>query len=421
MIGWLIAAAALLGAPLFAVFGAAALAAYQAIQLDPSIVISELARLATMPLLRALPMFALAGYLLSACRASERLLHLARAALGWMPGGLAVGSLIACTLMTSFTGASGMMLVAIGGILLPMLLSEGYRERFSLGLITSGGNAGVLFAPSLPVILFAVIANPLASEITVDRLYKAALIPGLVSVGALSSWAMLAGHLQRLPRHPFSWRRLGRAAWAARWEIPLPVVVLGGIYTGRLAVSEAAVMTAAYVLIVEVIIQREIPLRRLAGLLRDSVLLVGGVLVILGMGMALTNMLVDQQIPARVVDWAGRAFAHPVLFLMALNLFLLVVGCLMDIYTSIIVFVPLLIPLGLRFGVHPVHLGVIFLANLEIGYSTPPVGMNLFIAALRFDRPLLKLARASLPFLAVLLAVLLLITYVPPLSLGLLP
>ena len=205
--------------------------------------------------------------------------------------------------------------------------------------------------------------------------------------------------------------------WAARWEAPLPLVVLGGIYGGKLAISEAAVMTAAYTLIVEVVIQREIPLRKLGGIVRDSTMLVGGVLIILGMGMAITNVLVDQQVPSRLVEWGGRTFHHPVTFLLALNVFLLVVGCLMDIYTAIIVFVPLLIPLGLQFGVHPVHLGVIFLANLAIGYSTPPVGMNLFIAAIRFEQPLLKLARASLPYLAVLLVVLMFITYCPSLSL----
>ncbi|HRZ13465.1 MAG TPA: TRAP transporter large permease subunit [Kiritimatiellia bacterium] len=420
MIGWLIVAAALLGAPLFAIFGTIALGAYHSIQLDPSIVISELARLATMPLLRALPLFALAGYVLAASRASERLLDLSRAAFGWMPGGLALVSLIACTLLTAFTGASGVTIVALGGLLLPALQEEGYGDRFSLGLVTSGGNMGVLFAPSLPLILFAVIANPIASEVTIDRLFLAALLPGVLTLAALGLYGIATGLGRRVPRQPFSARALARALWAARWEAPLPVVVLGGIYSGKIAVSEAAVLTAAYTLLVETVIQREVSLKRLAGVIRDSTMLVGGVLVILGLGMAITNFLVDQEAPARLVDWAGRTFHHPVVFLIALNVFLLIVGCLMDIYTAIIVFVPMLIPLGLQFGVNPVHLGVIFLANLAIGYSTPPVGMNLFIAAIRFERPLLKLAAASLSFIGILLAVLLLITYVPALSLALL-
>ena len=417
MIAGLLALAALLGAPLFAIFGGAALAAYRDAGLDASIIISELASLATMPLLRALPLFALAGYLLAAGRASERLLELTRAALGWLPGGLAVVSLLACTLLTAFTGASGVTIVALGGLLLPALRADGYGERFTLGLLTSGGNMGVLFAPSLPLILFAVIANPIAPQVTIDRLFLAALAPGLLGVAALGLYGLGAGLIRRAPRQPFSARRLGRALWAARWEAPLPLVVLGAIYSGRGAVSEAAVLTAAYALLVEVVIRREISLRQLGGIARDCAMLVGGVLLILGLGKAITNYLVDQDVPALAVEWAGRHFTRPVTFLIALNLFLLAVGCLMDIFTAIIVFVPLLIPLGLRFGVHPVHLGVIFLANLAIGYSTPPVGMNLFIAAIRFEQPLLKLARASLPFLAVSLLALLWITYAPALSL----
>lgn len=412
----LILLAALLGAPLFCVFGALALWSYGRLDLDPSIIISELSRLSTMPLLRALPMFSLAGYVLGASGAPQRLLQVARAFSGWVPGGVAVAGLIACVLMTSFTGASGMMLVALGGVLLPMLTREGYRERFALGLLTSGGNVGVLFAPSIPVILFSIIAQPFAPGLTAERLYRAALIPGLLTLTLLTAWTIAASRYQEIQRHPFSWRELARAAWAARWELPLPVVVLGSIYLGLLAVSEAAVLTAAYVLVVEVVIQREISLRRLATLMRDSAALVGGVMVILGLGMALTNAVVDQHIPEKVVEWAGNTFAHPVWFLLALNGVLLVTGCLMDIYTATIVLVPLLLPLAERFGISPIHLGVIFLANLEIGYSTPPVGMNLFIAALRLNQPLLRLARASLPWLAWLIAALLLITYVPSLS-----
>ena len=274
--------------------------------------------------------------------------------------------------------------------------------------------------PSLVTGCGNVIANPIASEVTIDRLFLAALLPGVLTLAALGLYGIATGLGRRVPRQPFSARALARALWAARWEAPLPVVVLGGIYSGKIAVSEAAVLTAAYTLLVETVIQREVSLKRLAGVIRDSTMLVGGVLVILGLGMAITNFLVDQEAPARLVDWAGRTFHHPVVFLIALNVFLLIVGCLMDIYTAIIVFVPMLIPLGLQFGVNPVHLGVIFLANLAIGYSTPPVGMNLFIAAIRFERPLLKLAAASLSFIGILLAVLLLITYVPALSLALL-
>jgi tripartite ATP-independent transporter DctM subunit len=411
--------AALFGAPIFAVFGALALLAYRASGLDASVIVSELNRLASMPLLQALPMFALAGYVLAASGASQRLMRVARAAFGWMPGALAVVAVTSCTLLTAFTGASGVTIVALGGLLLPALLAERYSERFALGLITSGGNLGVLFAPSLPLILYAIIANPIASAVTIDRLFKAALVPGVIGLLLLTAQGVAYGAARRIPRVPFSPRELGRALWAARWEVPLPFVVLGGIYGGKLVVSEAAVMTAAYALVVEVLVYREIRLRQLAGIVRDSTVLVGGVLIILGMGMAITNFLVDQEVPMRILEVVRTRISSPLAFLLALNLLLLVVGCIMDIYTAIIVVVPLIAPMAQKFGVNPIHLGVIFLANLAIGYCTPPVGMNLFVASIRFDRSVLQLSRAALPFLLVLLMLLGLITYVPAISLWL--
>ncbi len=408
---------ALLGAPLFAVFGALALAAYRSADIETLIVVSELARLTEMSLLRALPMFALAGYILAGSRASERLVRVTRAALGWMPGGLAVVTLLACTILTAFTGASGVTLVALGGLLLPALMSDGYTERFSLGLLTTGGNMGVLFVPSLPLILYAVIARQIQPEVTIDALFRACLLPGLLCLAVLAAFGIVHG--RRIPVVPFSGTELRRSLWAAKWELPLPLVVLGGIYSGFLVVSEAAVITAAYVLVVETLIQREISWKRLTGIVADTVVLVGGVLVILGLGMAITNYLVDIEAPRLLIERVEAHIQHPLLFLVLLNVFLLAVGCVMDIYTAIVVLVPLLAPLGERFGIAPVHMAVIFLANLAIGYSTPPVGMNLFVAALRFDRPLLQLARASLPFILALLGVLLIITYWPALSLAL--
>jgi C4-dicarboxylate transporter DctM subunit len=413
----LIIALGVLGAAMFTVFGALALLAYQSAGLDTSLVISELARLATLPLLRALPMFALAGYVLAESKASERLLRVSRAAFGWLPGGLTLVTIVACTLLTAFTGASGVTLVAMGGLLLPALLKEGYQEKFSLGLLTSGGNMGVLFVPSLPLILYAVIANPISSEVTIDRLFVAALVPGVLSLAALALYGSWISVRQRVPRSRFSIRELLTSIWVARWEIPLPLVVLGGIYSGKLVVSEAAVITAAYTMIVEVLIYREIRLRDMAAIIRNSMMLVGGVLLILGMGMAITNYLVDQEVPMKILEVVKSHVHSTIVFLIILNLFLLIVGCMMDIYTAIIVVVPLLVPMALQFGVNPIHLGVIFLANLAIGYSTPPIGMNLFIAAIRFDKTIMQLARASWPFLLILLVVLALITYVPALSL----
>jgi C4-dicarboxylate transporter, DctM subunit len=417
VIAWLILVVALLGAPLFAVFGGAALRAYDSQGLDVSLVIAELSRLATMPLLQTLPLFALAGYILAESNASKRILRFSRATFGWLPGGLPIVTIVAFTLFTAFTGASGVTIVALGGLLLPALRSEGYKEGYSLGLMACGGNLGVLFVPSLPLILYAVIANPISSEVTIHALFRAAAIPGFLGLAVLAVHGSATGTLQRIPRTRFSARELLAAMKDARWEIPLPFVVLGGIYGGKLAVSEAAIITAAYVLVVEVLIYRDIALRQLAAIIRESMILVGGVLLILGMGMAITNFLVDQDVPTRVLEGVSARIQSPLVFLLALNFFLLIVGCLMDIYTAIIVIVPLLAPVALRYGVDPVHMGIIFLANLAIGYATPPVGMNLFIASLRFRVPLLKLARHSLPFLVLMLLLLAAITYIPALSL----
>lgn len=416
---WLVAACALLGAPMFAVFGALAMLAYRAGDMDFAIVIGELTRLTGMPMLQALPMFALAGYVLAGNRASERLLRITRAAFGWMPGGLAMVTVATCTFLTAFTGASGVTIVALGGLLLPALLRDGYREKSALGLVTSGGNMGVLFAPSLPLILYAIIAQNVSPEVTIDALFRAGLLPGLLAVAVLCAYGIWAGVHARIPRHPFAARELGAALWQAKWELPLPFVVLGGIYGGWLVASEAAVITAAYVLVVEVLIHREIPLRRLTHVVRDTVVLVGGVLLILGMGMAITNYLVFEQVPQLILERVGERIHNPLVFLVSLNLFLLAVGCVMDIYTATIVIVPLLAPMASRYGIDPVHLAIVFLANLAIGYSTPPVGMNLFIAAMRLNRPLMKLASASLVLMGLMLGILALITYWPALSLAL--
>ena len=418
MIGFVLACA-LLGAPMFAVFGALAMISYRAAGMDFSIVVGELTRLARMPMLQALPMFALAGYVLAGSRASERLLRLTRAAFGWMPGGLALVCVVLCTFLTAFTGASGVTIVALGGLLLPALLKDGYREKAALGLVTSGGNMGVLFAPSLPLVLCAVIAQPISKEVTLSALFLAGLFPGLLALAVLGGYGIWAGFHAQIPRRPFSVRELAAAARESMWEIPLPFVVLGAIYGGWLVASEAAVLAAAYVPVVEAFVYRETPLRKLTGIVRPTVVLVGGVLLILGMGMAITNYLIDQEVPQLILDWVGARIQNPLVFLMALNLFLLAVGCVMDIYTATVVIVPLLAPLATRYGIQPVHLGVIFLANLAIGYSTPPVGMNLFIAAMRLHTPLMKLATASLVLMGLMLGILVLITYWPALSLAL--
>ncbi len=417
MIVGAIAVLALLGAPMFAVFAALAWTAYARDGIAPALILNELNRLAAMPLLRAMPLFALGGYLLAESRAPERLLRLSRAAFGWLPGGLPAVTILACTLFTAFTGASGVTLVALGGLLLPALKADGYRDRYALGLVTSGGNFGVLLVPSLPLILYGIIASPIAPEVTMERLVAAGLLPAALGIAALGAHGAWSARQQSVPRTRFSARELGAALWAARWEAPLPVLILLGIYSGRLVLSDAAVITAAYALVVETLILREVKWTDVGRIARDAMILVGGVLVILGMGMAITNWMVDQEIPQRLLRAVQSRIASPLAFLLTLNVFLLAVGCAMDIYTAIVVIVPLLLPLGRAYGVDPLHLGMIVLANLAIGYSTPPVGMNLFIAAIRFRRPLVELVRASLPFIVVLLVVLGLITYVPSISL----
>ncbi len=419
MTGSLVFLVALLGAPMFAVFGGAALVAYPAGGLDAALIPSELSRLVAMPLLQALPLFALAGYVWAHSRASERLLNLSRAAVGWMPGGLPLVALALFTIFTAFTGASGVAIVALGGLVLPALKADQYGERYSLGLVTSASTLGVLFAPSLPLILFAVVANPIAEQVTIDALFRACLLPGLLGLLLLGLHGWRVGLARQAQREPFSARALWRALGEAKWELPLPLVVLGGIYSGRLAISEAAVITAAYALLVEMLIYREIRWLDLAAIIRESMMLVGGILLILGMGMATTNYLVDQEVPGRLLEMVGSRLHSPLLFLLALNLLLLGVGCLMDIFTATVIVVPLLVPVALRFGIDPVHLGVIFLTNLAIGYCTPPVGMNLFITSLRFDLPLLRVVRAVLPPIVILLVLLAVVTYVPALSLWL--
>jgi tripartite ATP-independent transporter DctM subunit len=410
---------ALLGMPLFAVIGAAALLGFHTEGVDLSVAAIELYRLAEMPTLLAIPLFTFAGYLLSESGAPVRLVALTRALLGWLPGGLALVSLAACAFFTAFTGASGVTIVALGALLYPALRHAGYGERFSLGLVTTSGSLGLLFAPSLPLILYGIVAQQLGvgRPFTLDELFLAGLLPGALMVLLLSGWSMWVN--RALPLSRFAWAEARAALWAARWELPLPVVVLGGIYGGIVAVSEAAAVTVIYVLVVEVLIHREIPLRELPRVMREAMLLVGGVLVILGVSLASTNYLIDAQVPAQLFEAVRRYVDSPLTFLLLLNLFLLLLGMMLDIFAALVIVVPLLLPIAVGYGIDPVHLGIIFLANMQLGYFTPPVGMNLFIASLRFRKEVAELVHAAVPFFLVLLAAVLVITYWPALSLWL--
>jgi len=419
---------ALLGTPLFTIMGLGSLVAFQAEDISAAAVISEMTRLASSPVLVSIPLFTFAGYLFAEGGTAARLVRFSRALFGWMPGGLAIVSLLVCAVLTAFTGASGVTIVAAGGLLMPALIQDGYRERFSLGLLTTSGSLGLLFPPSLPLILYSYVASSAGGGLsldpsqapTVDRLFLAGVLPGAFLIFALSLLSVREGLTQKLVRTPFSWSRLGTAIRSAVWEIPLPILVLGGIYSGKLTVVEAASVTALYGLVSQVLIYRDISPRQLPKIAAESMTLVGGILIILGSALGLTNYLVDAEVPAQLLEWVQGSIDNKWVFLLALNVFLLIVGCLMDIFSALIVVVPLIVPLAQEYDVNLVHLGIIFLTNLEIGYSTPPVGLNLFISSYRFQKPVLEVYRASIRWLLVLLLALLVVTYLPQLSLGLL-
>jgi len=417
--GILLIVLALLGTPLFVVIAATALLGFYRAGIDLAAVPIEFYRLAEMPILLAIPLFTFAGYLLSETGAPSRLVRVTHALLGWMHGGLAIVALLVCALFTAFTGASGVTIVAMGALLYPALKQAGYRDKFSLGLVTTSGSLGLLFAPSLPLILYGVIVVQLGigPVVTVDDLFLAGLLPGLLMIVLLSGYSMWQS--RGAPLHAFSRTEALAALREVAWELPLPIVVLGGIYGGYFAISEAAAITVIYVLVVEVLILREIRVRALPRIMRESMVLVGGILVILGVSLASTNYLIDAEVPADLFAAVSAHITNKLTFLLLLNVFLLVLGTMLDIFSALVIMVPLLLPLALGYGIDPLHLGIIFLANMQIGYFTPPVGMNLFIASYRFKKPIIELYRATLPFFAILLIAVLIITYWPALSLTL--
>lgn len=407
---------ALLGAPLFAIIAAGALLSF--IDLDPELGVAvpiEFFSLAEMPILLAIPLFTIAGYVLSESQAPSRLVRLSRAMLGWMPGGLAIVSIAACAFFTAFTGASGVTIIALGAVLYPALAEAGYAERFNLGLVTAGGSLGLLFAPSLPLILYGIVA-----EVSIDDLFIAGILPGTLMLVSLAIYSLWMNRHNRAPLSSFSWREVAAALRESIWELPLPVVVLGGIYSGLLAVSEAAAVTAIYVLLVEVVIRREISLRQLPGIMRESMVLVGGILLILGASLASTNFVIDAEVPQRLTELVTSYVDSRMSFLFLLLLFLLLLGAFLDIFSALVLVVPLILPVAAEYGVEPIHLGMVFLATMQLGYLTPPVGLNLFISSYRFNQPILQVYRATFPFLVILLLAVAVITFVPALSLVLL-
>lgn len=422
MTGVLTGAVLLLGAlgqPLFIMIIALALVGFMAQGMPLSVIGIELYRLTDTTLLAAIPLFTFTGFLLSESHAASRLVRLSNAWFGWMPAGFAIISLSICAVFTAFTGASGATIVALGALLYPALKKEGYPKKFSLGMVTSSGSLGLLLPPSVPLILYGVLVQQMNQgyDVTIDKLFIAGILPTVLMVALLGLYSFFVSRAAKLKTQTFSLKGGLAALWEAKWELPLPLFVLGGIYSGYFAVSEAAAMIVFYTIIVEVLIYREIPLKKLPQVVVDAMVMVGGIMIVLAAAMVLSSYFVDAQIPSRLFEFIQAHIESKMMFLILLNIFLLGLGAVLDIFAALVLVVPLILPVAVSYGVDPVHLGIIFLANMQIGYLTPPVGMNLFIASFRFREPVTTLYRACLPYMGFLLVALLFITYVPWLSL----
>ncbi len=406
--------AALAGAPIFVVLGAAALLLFYIDAVPLAAIPVEAYRIASNPILPTIPLFTLAGTIMAEGQASARLARLFRALFGWLPGGTAVATITVLAFFTTFTGGSGVTILALGGLMLPVLLREGYAERFSIGALTASGSLGILLPPSLLIILYGVSAR-----VPINKLFLAGLLPGFLLIAMFSIYAVREGWIIVGGRSRFQLRGALSAIWEAKWEVVLPVAILYGIFSGYATLVEVAGLAAIYVIVVEFFIYRDISLRRdLSRILVDAAIMIGGVMIILAAAMGLTNYLIFADVPTLAADWVRSGIESPWVFLLALNAFLLVAGSLLDIFSALIVIVPLILPIAAAFGVDPIHLGIIFLANMQLGYLTPPVGMNLFLASFRFKRDLLDIWYACIPFFLISLVGVLIITFVPALTVG---
>jgi C4-dicarboxylate transporter, DctM subunit len=407
---------AVLGSPIFAILGGAAVLLFLSDGIGPVAVLIETYALAVNPTLPSIPLFTLAGFLLAEGHAPERMLRVFRALFGWIPGGTAVVCALLSAFFTVFTGGSGVTILALGGLLFPALVRDGYGERFSLGLITASGSLGLLLPPALPLILYAIVA-----QTSIENLFIGGILPGLVLVSLTAAWGVREAVRGGIPRTGFRGSEVVAALWHGKWEVLLPVVVLTAFLGGYATIVETSALAALYAFATQVFVHRDLASARdLRRVVVDCVSTIGGVLVILGVAVGFTSYLISVDVPGQLLDLTQQYVHSPYTFLLGLNIFLLVVGCLMDIFSATFVVVPLIVPLGAAFGIHPVHLGIIFIANLELGYLTPPVGLNLFLSSYRFKRPLLEVCAAALPMLCILGGGVLLITYVPWLTTGLL-
>ena len=399
------------GAPIFIGLGGLALLFFWRDWTPISAISAETYRIVVSPTLPTIPLFTLAGYMLAESKASERLVLLFRALFGWIPGGTPVVLVLLCGFFTALTGGSGVTILALGGLLMPVLIKEGYSKKFSLGLITVAGSLGLLFPPSLPLIIYGVTAG-----ISIKSVFLAGIIPGLIRVGMIGSWAVWQGKVQSVSKHSFNLTKIISAVKNAKWEAMIPFFVLFGIFGGYTTLVETASLISVYIFIIEFVIYKDLKFNDLRKIILDCSTLIGGVLIILGVAMGLTSYLVDAQIPLHLLEWVKSTISSKFVFLLMLNIFLLAVGCLMDIFSAIIIVVPLITPLGAYFGIDPIHLAIIFIANLELGFLTPPVGMNLFLSSYRFEEPMSNIYKSTLPFFVVMLLSVIAITYIPILS-----
>ena len=422
---FLILLLALIETPIFTVIAGLSIISLYFVDYDwlsLQMILIEMNRLGSMPVLVALPLFTLTGVLLTATAAPRRIMNFIQALMGWLPGGLAMAALCSCTFFTALTGASGVTIVALGSLLYPILRQRTYTEKFSLGLVTTSGSLGLLFPPSLPVILYGVVA-----QVNIQALFTAALIPGMMLIVILCIYAFVhtlfyqRGSAEARITEPFSWRKLRSAFFQSAWDWPIVLIIVIGVYGGFVTIAEVSAVVLLYVIVVECLILKEVAMfKQMPGIMVEAAVLSGAIIIILGMALGFTGYLVDEQIPNRIMAFITGISDNKYVFLAGLNIFLLAVGCIMDIFSAIVIIVPIIVPVALKFGIDPIHLGVIFLVNLEIGYSTPPVGINLFISSIRFQKPITLLYRASVPYLLLLLVALVLITYLPVISLCLL-
>ena len=399
------------GAPIFIGLGGLAVFFFWRDWTPLSAISAEAYRIVVSPTLPTIPLFTLAGYILAESNASERLVKLFRSLFGWIPGGTPVVLVLLCGFFTALTGGSGVTILALGGLFLPLLIKEGYSKTFSLGLVTVAGSLGLLFPPSLPLILYALTAG-----ISVKSVFLAGLLPGLIRVAIVSGWAVWQGRSQSINRHPFKIDKIKSALKEAKWEIAIPIFILFGIFGGYTTLVETAAIAVIYVVIVEVIVYRDLSWKELINIISECGTLIGGVLIILGVAMGLTSYLVDAQIPLHLLEWVKANISSKFVFLLMLNIFLLAIGCMMDIFSAIIISVPLIAPIGAYFGIDPIHLAIIFIANLELGFLTPPVGMNLFLSAYRFKEDMPTIYRSTIPFFIAMLVSVIAVTYIPSLS-----